>query len=129
MSEEYVRRVIEERIQSIWGSTTPIAWDDSEFKPSAGVAFIRPFFESISSENIAIKCERNYYLLTIEVNTPKGIGSSQNLQYADTLKNAFVYQTFEGVKFENGTVRRTGHIKEWYQRRVLINLYYNNTRS
>ena len=130
MSEEHVRKAIEERLATIWGSTTPIAWDDdSQFTPKKGEDFIRPSFECIGSSNIAIKCERNNYLLTIEVNTVKGKGSGTNLRHSDTIKDGFVYQTFDGVVFKNGEVKRTGQIREWYQRRVLINLYYNNTRS
>ena len=129
MSETHIRKVIEERLYSTLGSSVPVAWDNVEFSPNHGEIFIRPFFECVSSRNISLKCERNYYLLTIHVNVKNGSGTEEVLNLSSTIKDAFVYQSFEGVKFQDGVVKRTGQLKEWYQRRVLINLYYNNVRG
>lgn len=126
MSEAIVKQVIEDHLLGFWGTTTAIAWDDIEFSPVIGQAFIAPMFECVQSQNIAIGCERDHYLLQVAVSTPSGDAGVNNAAYCDTIKNNFINRNVSGVSFKTGRIVKKGSAKEWYTRAVLIECFYDN---
>lgn len=126
MSEAAIKKAIEERLLAVWGATSEIAWDDVEFKPTTGTPFIEPKYTCVLSKNIAIGCERNFYLLSVMVNTKAGQGGLLNAQLADQIKNNFINRTIDGVTYLNGRIERRPSKNEWYRKEVLIDFFHDN---
>ena len=126
MSESIVREIIETHLNSFWGSTSPVDWDGIEFTPVIGTPFIVPRWECVASANVALRCERNHYLLSIKINTPADEGQVENLTFADLIKENFINRGITGMIFRQGRVLRRGEVNEWYQREVLIECFYDN---
>ena len=88
MSEQ-VRQILDTRLATQWGVLTPIIWDDVDYIPEVGTQFIRCTLDGIASEILSMSCQREFYLLTIQVFTVAGKGSSFNLELADQLVEIF----------------------------------------
>lgn len=126
MSSDAVRLILERRLATEWGSRTPIHWDDTNDKPVVGVAFIRCTLDGIDSEPISMNCDRDFDLFTIQVLTPKGLGSENSWELSDEVARIFRRYS-EGTLVVNKVVNeRVGKHDEWYQRNVLVDTQYDN---
>lgn len=107
MSQETERDVIRQRLNSSWGSTTAISWDGFNGKPFSrqeGVEFIRPRIEDGRSEwvgiSAALRKERKFGTLLIEVMVPMGTGDERGNHLCDLLIEAFKAYTSGSVRFD-----------------------------
>lgn len=126
MSSDAVREIIETRLADEWGATTPIDWDNVDYKPSNGNSFIRCIIEGTFSEIVSIGCQREFYQLEIQVLTPQGDGTKQNMVFADQLMAMFVSYAEGQLVCKQGYVARQGGTEEWHQRTVFIEMQYDN---
>ncbi len=120
-----IREIIEEKLLALAG-TYKVAWDNAHFKESPGIPHMSCLIDNTYSENIAFGCQREYLLITIEVFTPFGEGSNRNLQIADTIKDGFAKYADGYLTCTTSRIARIGQVKEWHQRDVLIDAYYDN---
>jgi len=122
MSSNTVRQLLETRLNSEWGASTVIFWDDSNKVPKTGVPYIRCTLDGIDSENLSITCVRDFDLLTIQVFTPKGAGAGANLLLCDELVRIFRNYAISTLLCFKVVNERVGNYKEWYQRNVIIDV-------
>ena len=128
---ETVTQTLERRLQNNW-ALTPIAFDNVEYVPRRGEAFVRGTITQTLSEMTTIPANnsegnyREYGLLTIQVFTPKNEGSRPNAVLADGV--AALYRGYQEGRLYCGAprVNRIGSSDEFYQTNVLVEFYYDN---
>ncbi len=121
-----VRQILENQLSVEWGATTPIAWDDFEYKPIPGTDFIRCTLDGVDSETLAMKCQREHYLLSIQVFTEAGLGANNNMLLADTIMGIFFGFSEDTLICTTIVTERVGAYKEWYQRNVMIDVQFDH---
>lgn len=128
---ETITQALEKRLQDNW-ALSPIAFDNVEYVPRRGEAFIRATITQTSAEATTIPANnqegnyREFGLLTIQVFTPQNEGSRPNAVLADGV--AALYRGYqEGRLFcYSARVNRIGSSDEFYQTNVLVEFYYDN---
>lgn len=132
MAYEQTTRLLEKRLKDNW-ALTPIAFDNVEYVPKRGEAFIRATITQTLSELTSIPTDgygsgnyREYGLLTLQVFTPKNEGSRPNAVLADGL--AALYRGYNEARLfcNEARVNRIGSSDEFYQTNVLVEFYYDN---
>ena len=121
-----VRQILEDQLIAEWGATTPITWDDFNRNPAVGINFIRCTLDGIGASPLSLKCQREDYLLTIQVFTKAGEGPKTNMLLADELKRIYLGFSSGHLIVKSVIDERVGVSKEFYQRNVLIDLQYDN---
>ena len=119
MSNE-VRQLLEDRLNAIWNSKTPITWDDSSRVPKVGESFIRCTLDEIDSSTISIKCTREFYLFTIQVFTPADSGSYDSMEFTNSLKLMFSRYESGNLLCTKALDQRVGSYKQFYQIRIVL---------
>jgi len=118
-----VRKIVEKRIKDNW-TTTPIAWDNIKYKPDPSKAFIYPVIEGIGSSLASQKCKRKQYTVTIQVSVPYNSGSTNAINYANTLCQLFEGYSEGGFTCTKGYVARSSIGTIWHQRIVILDCKY-----
>lgn len=126
MSSEAVREIVETRLNDQWAAATPIAWDNVDYKPQPGVSFIRCIIEGTFSEIMSMTCQREYYQLEVQILTPSGEGTKKNMELADQVNAIFVGYQEGNLVCKQGYVARQGDLEEWHNRKVFIEMQYDN---
>lgn len=126
MSHETVTDTLEQQLKLWWGTRTPIAWDNLDYTPTIGVAYIRSTIEMVDSEPLGIGCSRDYYLYTIQVFTPSNKGVRSNLILIDHITDIFKNFIQNDLTVHKIVPERVGEEEEWHQRNVLIDVMYDN---
>lgn len=129
MSLNAVESILEKRLALIWGSTTPISWDNVRRNSIPGQEFIRAMVDGIGSENIALNCRREFYIFTVQVLTMSQSGSRYNSQLCDIITSGFDKYQEGYLLCTESYAQRVGEEKQWFQRNVYINLQYDNYNS
>lgn len=124
MSNEAVRGIVESKLEADWASLTPIVWDNQDYSPLIGVSFIRTKIEGVFSEPRSPGCQREHYLMTVEVYTPSNTGAAANMAMADIISAMFYGFAYSTLTVKNTRVERVGDEEEWHRRDVLIELQY-----
>lgn len=125
-ANETVSTILETRLKTEWGVTTPIWFDNVDYKPEEGTAYIKPSLEGTISENKGPSCTRKHYMFRIAVITPQGEGDSPNSILCDTLETIFEKFQSGNLSVQNARTERSGQDKEWFKRRVIIELFYDH---
>lgn len=125
MSQDTVRQILEGRLATEWGMTTPIGWDDSDFVPEEGVPHIKPMIEGTDAEPKTQKCQREFYQMKIEVLTPKGSGTGPNMALGDALVAIFFGYAESTLICKKAYVERQGDVEEWHSRAVYVDVQYD----
>lgn len=120
-----VRGIVETKLATLIG-TYKVFWDNMHFKEVPGTPFIACTIDCVYSNLIAIRCQREVYLIEIQILTPFGEGTLRNLQIADSIKDGFAYYASGDLVCTTSRISRIGQIKEWHQRNVLIDAHYDN---
>lgn len=126
MSEDTVRQIIESKLSSFWGVTTPISYDNVNYKPSRGVSFINCEIEGTGSNIKSFACTRDNYRLTIEVNTPIGDGTKSNNDFCVLLRDEFLFYQSGHLFCKNATIERVGDVEQFFRKQVIIDITYDN---
>jgi hypothetical protein len=135
MGFEIVRSAIESRLDTNWGSTTDIAWENVRFEATQDEYWIRPTILEGEAEQITLESTplyRTIGLLTIGVFAPEGEGTAQARTHADSLAAIFRGAKFSGLTFWTPTITRagtgvtqTGANNGWFQLNVDTPFYYD----
>lgn len=116
------RQSIEGLFQTGWGSTTPVAWDNVEYTPVSGTAWVDFRILNGSESAIVISGDqyRNVGLVNINIFTPEGVGSSSARTLADTAAGIFRGVTVDDITFRAPSIRTLGVMNGWYQTNLSI---------
>lgn len=125
-----VQQIIEDRLKDNWVST-PVAYDNVEYVPKAGVPFIRPTITQTLSELTTVASPgkgnyREYGILTVQVFTEQNKGSRPNATLADGVAALFRGYNEERLYMHEARINRIGSDKEFFQTNVLVEFYYDN---
>ena len=126
MSSNAVRAIVEAKLSSIIGVTCKIAWDNVPYNPKVGVTFVRCSIDGVFSQQIAIGCVRDTYRIVIDVLTPYGVGTKDNMTLSDSIIAGFVNYASGYLSCKTGVIERVGQVEEWHQRTVVIDAQYDN---
>ena len=121
-----VRQIIETRLNTVINNLYPIEFDNTKILSKAGFPFLRCNVDQVFSNPIALSCDRDVYVVEIQVLTPFGEGTERNLDIAETIREGF--RKYEEGYFHviGSRIVRRGQFDEWHQRDVLIDAYYDN---
>ncbi len=125
MSTEAVRAILEARLQTEWGVTTPIVWDNVNYTPKLGTPYIDCQLEGVFSVIKSAKCQRKHYLFTIDVYTPSNTTAKTAMEHTDTLETMFYGFASGYLTVQTTHSERVGTLKEWHHRVVLIDLFFD----
>lgn len=93
MSHATLNQLVESRLSSQWGVTTPIKYENIEFVQPTGSSWISCAVKESDSRKITLgsgaQVRRTIGTIFVEIFTPVGIGSSTARGYADTIKTIF----------------------------------------
>lgn len=126
MSNDIVRKILEEKLETDWASRTPIYWDSTNDKPIPGAAFIRATLTGVDSETISMSCQRDFDLFVIQVFTPKGLGADSNFALCDALVAMYRGYSDGNLLCTKVVNERVGKSSEWYQRNIVIDTQYDS---
>lgn len=121
MSYTDEQKAIMGRLETGWGTTTPIAWPNAIYPPPADhaaspdkyddAAYIEPRVARQPAFNTDLGTDRRVRhpgLLTINVRTRLGEGDKEAMELADKAAALFRNVTFSGITFRAPTVRDFG---------------------
>lgn len=117
------RIAIESRFSTQWGVTTPIAWDNSQYKPDSGTPFVALSILNTSEQPVSIGSTvktRNGGFININIFVPENTGTAVIEGLCDSAAAVFRYKAFSGVSCRGAEIRLIGRNKEWWQYNVSI---------
>lgn len=126
MSATTVNEILLSKLDLEWADRTPIYWDDTKYTPVNGTPFIQPLISGVFSETKSARCQREWYLFTIEVSTPELQAGLTNLTYVDALKSIFLGFSSGNLVCRKIRSERSGGLQGWYQTIVSVEAYYDN---
>ena len=93
MSHATLNQLVESRLASQWGVTTPVRYENVEFVPPEGASWISVAVKESDSRKITLgsgaQVRRTIGTIFVEIFTPVGGGSGVARGYADTIKGIF----------------------------------------
>ncbi len=126
MSNKIVNDILQRRLKDKWADQTPIVYDNMNYKPVRGKAFIRCVLDAVESQQMSMLCTRTEYLFTVQVFTPSDEGVDNNLTLSDDVIAAFIGYSEDTLIVLRAYSERTGEEEEWHQRNIRITLTYDN---
>lgn len=114
MSHATLNQLVESRLASQWGVTTPIKYENVEFTQPIGGSWISVVVKESDSQKITLgsgaQVERTIGTIFVEIFTPVGAGSSIARGYVDTLKAIFRDYRVSGLHVYRGEVFVKGEV-------------------
>ncbi len=126
MSIQKVKLILEKRLGDYWGTKTPIAWDNVNYRSVAGADFITAQIYGVMAVPIAITCQRDSYQFIIQVFTEANLGTNRNYGYVDELIALFTNFSEENLRCGVAHSERIGSENEWYHTNVFVDVFYDN---
>jgi len=128
MSLATARRDIEKRLADNWG-TTAIAYDNVDFSPPQGAAWIRLALLDGDAFRVTIGnpgTHRQTGIILLMIFVPLSEGTHVVRQYADTLSALFRDVQFNGITCREASPVNVGAVEGWYQYHVNIPYFYDS---
>lgn len=114
MSHVTLNQLVETRLASQWGVTTPIRYENVEFVPPEGASWISVAVKESDSRKITLgsgaQVRRTIGTIFVEIFTPVGGGSGVARGYADTIKAIFRDYRVSGLHVYEGEVFVKGEV-------------------
>lgn len=114
MSHVTLNQLVESRLASQWGVTTPIRYENVEFVPPEGASWISVAVKESDSRKITLgsgaQVRRTIGTIFVEIFTPVGGGSGVARGYADTIKAIFRDYRVSGLHVYEGEVFVKGEV-------------------
>ena len=132
MSYALERQTIESRFNTQWAAATPIAWDNVEYVPTPGTAFVAisilnadAFQASIGGIGGYGQLHRFNGIININIFTPEGTGTATARGYADTAAAIFrswssSIATSQKITCRSPYITSIGEKEGWYQLNVTV---------
>lgn len=115
-----VNSLIENRLFYNW-VTTPIDYDNVEYKPVRGNSFVRLAIEWVDSQAVSIGgLSRGAGYVDVSIFAPSNTGVQLINALADEIASLYNKWAYEGLRFRVARTVRVGQQEEWYQLKVLI---------
>jgi hypothetical protein len=131
MNLDVIRHAYEARIKSTW-TETPVAWENTIYKPVEGEAFIEPslvvadgYKASLSKTGALNRFEG---FLNINIYVPVNTGTAEAYKIASKVVDIFYSYDIGGIYFETGYPAPSGQQGNWYRLTVTIPFVYNEVQ-
>lgn len=132
-------KVIEERFNSQWGSTTPIRWDNVDYNPTAGVTYVELQIHQSNTNIVGIGGNSNMHrirgLISINIYVAINSGTRSGRELGDQAAQIFREQQLTDTDSSTGedivvfclaaSVTRLGKVEDWFVHNVTIPFYRN----
>jgi len=132
MSFENARKNLQKYISDNFTgvASNQIAWDNVEFKPTIGTAWLRVSIQNTISDFVGLSGPsvrtRRRGLIFFQIFTPEGTGTLLADQIADDLANNFeALSLYTGEILSAVTKNEIGVSKSWNQTNVSLPFYYD----
>lgn len=93
MGHVSINQIVESRLNTSWGVTTPIHYENVDFTPPVGSSWISCAVKETDSKKITLgsgaQVRRTIGSIFIEIFVPLGFGSVGGRTYADQIKSIF----------------------------------------
>jgi len=122
---EQANLIIEQRLADTWAAT-PIDYDNVEFNPVVGQAFVRLQVEWVESAITSIggRVKGEGYI-DLSIFVPSNTGTQLVSSYADILAGIFNKYREGALECRAARTQRVGKQEEWYQMKVIIPFKYD----
>lgn len=115
---------IEARLSANW-TTTPIKFDNVDYKPTTQAAWIELQIatgeqSAVSLGGIGATLYRNVGIISITVNVPLNSGGRTAKGYADSIAAIFRGQQFSSITCRGATITQIGEVDGWFKYNVSI---------
>lgn len=117
---------IEGRFAAQWGTTTLIEYDNVQFVPTPGVAYVKLEIHNGQAVQAALGdsyTQRSPGIISINVFTGRGEGSREGRTLADSAAAVFRRWTASGITCRMPMITRIGDVAEWFVYNVSIEFY------
>lgn len=122
---EQADALIVDRLDDNWNET-PIDFDNMEFVPIRGIAFIRLQIQWAVTELTSIGGRaKGEGFIDISIFVPSKTGTRRAARMADDLSYIFNRWASGTLEFKAATVQRVGEYNEWFQIKVLVPFKYD----
>lgn len=116
MGKTTINTIVESRFATLWGVTTPVAYDNVNFTPPVGGSWVSVKVREGTSRKITLgsgaQVRRTLGTAFVEIFTPVGIGSKTCRDYADQVIAVFRDARVSGVLFMESSLNVLG--EEYY---------------
>ena len=132
LSPDAADKAIQAAFLAVWGTTTPIAWDNLDFNAEAqNTPWVRLNVQFVTGTIAALgivgdRCFRNQGLVFVQVFSPVGEGKSANTVLATVARGTFRgVQLPGGLWFRNAAIVDVGPDGKWYQQNVMAEFIFD----
>jgi len=104
---------IESRFYNNWGAATPVKYDNVDFTPPAGGAFVELQVHNGDALAVSTGADITYRspgIISINIYLPLNTGSNTGKEYADTIAAIFRGQQFSGISCQAASITRLGEL-------------------
>lgn len=132
MNYELATKTIRSFFATRWGSTTKVAYDDTEFTIPDDETWVRFNIKHVDGYQASIGAptnnrQRREGFVIVQVFQPQGQGSLDARKKADLVIGHFLNQKVSGILFYDVHAKEIGNDGAgWYQINVLIKFRYDN---
>ena len=119
---ETERQIFEARMSAQW-KTTSIAWDNDDFIPTPGTAWVRFTIINSDANNASLGSNiliRDTGFLDIGIFVPVGTGTNTARGYVDTIAAIFRNWSSGGITCKAPVIKRVGELNGWFQYNVTV---------
>lgn len=122
---EAANTLIEDRLRALWTDTL-IDWDNVEFKPVRGTAFVRLQIEWVDANVVSVSGrDRGEGYINLSVFIPSNTGTEAISTICDDLATIFNKYDTGNLRFKIARTIRVGEQEQWYRRDVIIPFTYD----
>jgi len=127
MSFDLIREKVFARLAANY-TDTGIAYENKEFDPVSGAAWIRATIQEADSSVAGLgstNLYRNPGIISIQVFTKLGGGTKEGNDIAESIVSIFNGATFDGINCRASSIDRVGESEGWYQLNVTTPYYWD----
>jgi len=128
MSFTDTQKNCEARFYANW-TTTPIAWQNVHYDPTANTAYVEFQVVEAESEVVALSdlLYRNIGIISINIYVPLNQGLQTAKSYADSIKTIFAGQSFNEITCRAASVTTLGEQDGWFVINVSVPFFWDST--
>jgi len=139
MSYEIESRLIEQRFNAAWGSTTPVKWDNVDYSPTADTTYIDLIIVDSNTSIVGIGGNDNMHrirgIISMNVYAALNTGTRSGRALAEQAAIIFREAEFSSSDSSGGkevviscgpaSITRLGTVEDWFVHNVTVPFYRN----
>jgi len=132
MSYESEASAIESRFSTQWGSTTLVEYDNVQFVPTPGTAYVKLEIHNGKAVRAGLGpayTQRSPGIISINIFTGRDGGSREGRVLADSVAAVFRDWKSSGITCEMPTITRLGDVGDWFVYNVSTPFYRDENFS